>query len=146
MKRLHVHITVSDLKQNVDFYSSLFDSEPAVLKEDYAKWMLGDPLVNFAISTRGQQNGLDHLGIQVDDDTELEQVRERLATASLPRRDANGSTCCYAQSDKSWTQDPQGLAWEAFHTLESIPVFGTATGTRAVLTPPPVITAECVQL
>ena len=124
MKRLHIHVAVSDLAQSVEFYSTLFGAEPTVLKQDYAKWMLDDPRVNFAISNRGQQPGLDHLGIQVDDDTELEAINRRLSQAALPVAEQAAANCCYAQSDKYWTTDPQGIAWEAFHSLQAIPMFG----------------------
>lgn len=123
MKRFHVHVAVDDLQKNIRFYSSLFDAKPAVVKEDYAKWMLDDPRVNFAISTRGKA-GVDHLGIQAEDAAELEELGSRLARADvsvLPQKDAS---CCYAKSDKYWTLDPQGIAWESFHTLDSVPVYG----------------------
>jgi catechol 2,3-dioxygenase-like lactoylglutathione lyase family enzyme len=124
MKRLHVHVAVNDLAQSLRFYSALFAAEPTVKKDDYAKWQLDDPRVNFAISTRGKAAGLDHLGIQAENDAELEDIASRLAQADvavMPQKDAS---CCYAKSDKYWTLDPQGIAWESFHTLDSIPVFG----------------------
>ncbi len=124
MKRFHVHVAVDDLQKNIRFYSALFDAKPAVVKEDYAKWMLDDPRVNFAISTRGKA-GVDHLGIQAEDAAELEELGSRLAQADvsvLPQKDAS---CCYAKSDKYWTLDPQGIAWESFHTLDSVPVYGS---------------------
>lgn len=124
MKRLHIHVAVGDLAQSVEFYSTLFGAQPTVLKQDYAKWMLDDPRVNFAISNRGQQPGLDHLGIQVDNNEELEAINQRLAQAALPVAEQSGANCCYAQSDKYWTTDPQGIAWEAFHSLQTIPMFG----------------------
>ena len=127
MKRLHVHVGVHDLNQSIRFYSALFAAEPAVRKDDYAKWMLDDPRVNFAISTRGKKGGLDHLGIQAEDAAELEEIGARLAQADvsvLPQKDA---ACCYAKSDKYWTIDPKGIAWESFHTLDAIPVFGADT-------------------
>ncbi|MGQ0546747.1 MAG: ArsI/CadI family heavy metal resistance metalloenzyme [Betaproteobacteria bacterium] len=128
MKRLHVHVAVHDLEQSIRFYSSLFAAPPAVKEDDYAKWMLDDPRVNFAISTRGKKAGLDHLGIQAENGAELEEVGSRLAQADvsvLPHKDA---ACCYAKSDKYWTIDPQGIAWESFHTLDSIPMYGGDTG------------------
>ncbi|HEX2649489.1 MAG TPA: ArsI/CadI family heavy metal resistance metalloenzyme [Burkholderiales bacterium] len=132
MKRLHVHVGVHDIEQSVRFYSALFAAEPAVKKADYAKWMLDDPRVNFAISTRGKKGGLDHLGIQAESSQELEEIGSRLAQADvsvLPQKDA---ACCYAKSDKYWTIDPQGVPWESFHTLDAIPVFGAQTRSQAV--------------
>lgn len=124
MKRFHVHVAVSDLVQSVRFYSTLFGQEPAVQKNDYAKWMLEDPRVNFAISTRGQEPGVNHLGFQVDNDAELTESRERLQTASVDILDQPQASCCYAKSDKHWTTDPQGIAWETFRTLGEVPVYG----------------------
>jgi catechol 2,3-dioxygenase-like lactoylglutathione lyase family enzyme len=130
MKRLHVHIAVDDLEDNIRFYSALFQTEPSVRKADYAKWMLNDPRVNFAISARGRAAGLDHLGIQVDSGEELETVNRSLAAAALPSEAQKQAACCYARSDKYWTVDPQGIAWEAFHSLDSIPMFGEDTVVR----------------
>ncbi len=124
MKRFHVHIAVDDLAANIRFYSSAFGMPPAVVKEDYAKWMLDDPRVNFAISSRGAKPGLDHLGFQVDSDGELAAMRERIAEAGIAALDQPGASCCYARSDKYWTTDPQGIAWETFHSLHGIPVYG----------------------
>ena len=124
MKRFHVHVGVHDLKQSVRFYSALFAAEPSVLKEDYAKWQLEDPKVNFAISTRPGKAGLDHLGIQAESGAELEELGARLAQAEVAVTPQKGATCCYAKSDKYWTIDPQGVAWESFHTLDSAPVYG----------------------
>ena len=126
MKRFHVHLSVPDLAASVRFYSGLFGAAPTVAKPDYAKWMLDDPRVNFAISARGAgTTGLNHLGFQVDSDDELAGVRERFAAADASTTVAEaGAHCCYARSDKHWVQDPQGIAWEAFHTLEGIPVWG----------------------
>ncbi|MCQ8104895.1 glyoxalase/bleomycin resistance/dioxygenase family protein [Methylomonas sp. SURF-2] len=124
MKRLHIHIAVDDLEQNIRFYSALFQSQPSVLKSDYAKWLLDDPRVNFAISSRGRQAGLDHLGVQVESSEELEAVQQALVDAALPVAEQKQATCCYVQSDKYWSVDPQGIAWEAFHSLNSIPLFG----------------------
>ena len=131
MKRFHVHVAVHDLKQSIRFYSTLFGSNPSVEKGDYAKWMLDDPRVNFAISTRGGKTGLDHLGIQAENGEELEGIGSRLAQADvslLPQKDAS---CCYAKSDKYWTLDPQGVAWESFHTLDSVPTYGQDTRSKA---------------
>jgi catechol 2,3-dioxygenase-like lactoylglutathione lyase family enzyme len=124
MKRFHIHLAVDNLQQNIDFYSALFQAEPTVLEADYAKWMLDDPRINFAISSRGRKPGLDHLGLQVESAHELETVQQGLASAALPVAPQKQAACCYAQSDKYWTVDPQGIAWEAFHSLGSIPMFG----------------------
>lgn len=124
MKRLHIHIAVDDFEQNIRFYNALFQSQPTVLENDYAKWLLDDPRVNFAISSRGRQPGLDHLGLQVESNEELEAVQQGLAAAALPVAEQKQAACCYAQSDKYWSVDPQGIAWEAFHSLNSIPMFG----------------------
>jgi hypothetical protein len=124
MKRLHVHVGVHDLKQSIRFYSALFAAQPTVLKDDYAKWMLDDPRVNFAISTRGKKGGLDHLGIQAESGDELEEIGSRLAQADVSVMPQKGASCCYVKSDKYWTIDPQGIAWESFHSLDSIPLFG----------------------
>jgi catechol 2,3-dioxygenase-like lactoylglutathione lyase family enzyme len=124
MKRFHVHVTVKDLTASVRFYSSLFGTGPTVLKPDYAKWMLEDPRINFAISNRGGNAGVNHLGIQVDAAEELAMLREQAAAADLQAVDQAGANCCYARSDKYWMQDPQGVPWETFHSLGSIPVFG----------------------
>jgi len=124
MKRFHVHVSVDDLDANVRFYSTVFGLEPAVLKDDYAKWMLDDPRVNFAISRRGATAGLDHLGVQVDSDEELAGLRRQVEQAEIAALDQTGASCCYARSDKYWITDPQGIAWESFRTLDSIPVFG----------------------
>jgi catechol 2,3-dioxygenase-like lactoylglutathione lyase family enzyme len=124
MKRMHIHLAVDNLEQNIAFYKALFQSEPTVIESDYAKWMLDDPRVNFAISSRGRPPGLDHLGIQVESSEELEAVQQGLADAALPVAEQKQAACCYAQSDKYWSVDPQGIAWEAFHSLQSIPLFG----------------------
>ena len=124
MKRLHVHVAVHDIQQSVRFYSALFAAQPTVTKDDYAKWMLDDPRVNFAISKRGAKTGLDHLGIQAESETELEAIGSQLAQADVSTLEQKGASCCYAKSDKYWTLDPQGIAWESFHTLDTIPTFG----------------------
>ena len=121
MKRMHVHVAVRDLEQSIGFYSALFAAQPAVVKPDYAKWMLDDPRVNFAISTRGRQAGLDHLGIQVESQDELSDVYARLREAGGAVLEQGQTTCCYAQSEKSWIEDPSGISWETFFTTgESI--------------------------
>jgi catechol 2,3-dioxygenase-like lactoylglutathione lyase family enzyme len=130
MKRMHVHVSVQDLQQSIGFYSALFDAEPAVVKPDYAKWMLDDPRVNFAISTRGREPGLDHLGIQVEDKTELHEVYARLRKAGGTVIEQGETACCYAQSEKSWIDDPAGIAWETFHTTGENTDYGDGTGER----------------
>tara|TARA_R110001599_G_scaffold97734_1_gene251866 strand:+ start:13 stop:501 length:489 start_codon:yes stop_codon:yes gene_type:complete len=124
MKRLHVHIAVDDLKRSVDFYSTLFSAEPTVAKSDYAKWMLDDPRVNFAISQRGAKAGVEHLGIQVETSDELADVYERLSRADAAVLEEGETTCCYARSEKSWVSDPSGVAWEVFHTTGDSAVYG----------------------
>jgi hypothetical protein len=131
MKRFHVHVSVHDLQQSVRFYSALFASPPSVLKDDYAKWQLEDPRVNFAISTAAGKAGVDHLGLQAEEGAELEAIGSRLAQADVATTAQKGASCCYAKSDKYWTIDPQGVAWEAFHTLEGVPVYGKDAGVRA---------------
>lgn len=123
MKRFHVHVHVTDLPKNIAFYSALFDAQPAKHESDYAKWMLEDPPVNFAISTRGNATGVDHLGIQVGEAVELSELRERADKADMAMLDSGETTCCYARSDKYWLTDPQGIAWEQFHTLSDVPVY-----------------------
>jgi catechol-2,3-dioxygenase len=124
MKRLHVHVCVEDLGQSVRFYNTLFAAEPTVRKPDYAKWLLDDPHVNFAISARGTRPGLDHLGIQAETDDELREVYGRLHQADRPVLEEGAATCCYAKSEKSWISDPQGLAWETFLTSGESTVYG----------------------
>ena len=123
MKRFHVHVHVDDLAKNIAFYNAMFGQQPARSESDYAKWMLDDPPVNFAISARGRGTGVDHLGIQVESDEELAALKARAAKADLSLRDEGETTCCYARSDKYWVTDPQGVAWEQFHTLDTIPTF-----------------------
>jgi hypothetical protein len=126
MKRFHVHLHVDDLVASIGFYSRLFAAEPARVEADYAKWMLDDPALNFAISTRGAQPGIDHLGIQTDDPAELAAMKARAVAADMALLDEGSTTRCYARSEKHWVTDPQGVAWEHFHTLDSIPVFREA--------------------
>ena len=138
MKRLHVHLRVTDLDASIRFYSGLFAAAPTVVKADYAKWMLDDPRVNFAISSRSNTAGLDHLGIQVESEAELAEMNQRLEAAHLPKQSQLGTACCYARSDKHWTVDPQGIAWESYHTLDSAPTFaGNDTGDSACCAPSP---------
>jgi catechol 2,3-dioxygenase-like lactoylglutathione lyase family enzyme len=131
MKRLHVHVSVDDLAQSIRFYSTLFAAEPTVVKDDYAKWMLEDPRVNFAISKLGGGTpGISHLGIQAEDEGELAEVYDRLARAERPIVEAKGATCCYAKSDKQWIADPQGVPWETFFTYGEATVYGEGSLSR----------------
>jgi catechol 2,3-dioxygenase-like lactoylglutathione lyase family enzyme len=130
MMRFHVHISVKDLEESVRFYAAMFGTEPTVRKDDYAKWMVEDPRINFAISARGEAVGINHLGLQVDSQEELAALREQTGRAEVVAFDQPNARCCYSRSDKYWTTDPQGVAWETFHTLESIPVFGSAQATK----------------
>src|SRR5689334_6402233 len=123
MKRFHIHIGVEKLDDSIRFYSALFGAEPVKREADYAKWLLDDPRVNFAISTRAKKNSVDHLGIQVDHEQELTALRERLKTADLAVVEEGDAVCCYARSDKSWVQDPAGIPWEAYRTMEDAQVF-----------------------
>jgi hypothetical protein len=149
MKRLHLHISVDDLTQSVQFYSTLFAAEPSVTKSDYAKWMLDDPRVNFAISTRNSGAGLDHLGIQVETPDELQEVYGRLRQADRPMLEEGATTCCYAQSEKSWITDPQGVSWETFLTTGESTVYGDSAdlgairSTAAVCCPPETPQGAC---
>jgi catechol 2,3-dioxygenase-like lactoylglutathione lyase family enzyme len=124
MKRLHVHVHVKDLNESIQFYSHLFAAQPSVAKPDYAKWMLDDPRVNFAISARGAAPGLDHLGIQAEDKDELHEIYGRLKQAGREVREDGATTCCYAKSEKSWVRDPAGISWETFHTLGESTTYG----------------------
>ncbi len=130
MKRLHVHVAVDDLTHSIGFYSALFAAEPSVIKTDYAKWMLDDPRVNFAISTRGRQAGLDHLGIQVENDDELKEIYARLHKAGGNIIEQGQTACCYAKSEKSWIDDPAGISWETFLTTGENTDYGDGTGER----------------
>ena len=124
MKRFHVHVAVPDLAQGIRFYSTVFGAEPSVVKPDYAKWMLDDPRVNFAISHRGGASGVNHLGFQVDDSRELGEMHGRLAAADAGVVEEKDVSCCYARSDKYWITDPAGVAWETFHSLGTVPFYG----------------------
>ena len=123
MKRIHIHIGVEKLDESIRFYSAIFGAQPVKTKPDYAKWMLEDPRVNFAISTRTAKVGVDHLGIQVEENHELEELRERLKTGDLAVFDEGETVCCYANSEKSWVQDPAGIPWEAYRTMEDAQIF-----------------------
>lgn len=125
MKRMHVHVGVKDLDSSIHFYSTLFGTEPSVTKHDYAKWMLDDPRVNFAISAgHHAANGIEHLGIQVENGEELAEVYGRLKAADRPVLDEGATTCCYAKSEKSWIADPDGIVWETFLTNGEATVYG----------------------
>lgn len=139
MKRLHVHVAVGNLANGIKFYSGLFATEPSVVKPDYAKWMLEDPRVNFAISQRGFDAGLNHLGIQVESADELAEMEGRLAQLQTQVVEHPNASCCYAKSDKYWVRDPSGIAWETFHTLDSIPVYGK----HAASSDKPAATSAC---
>lgn len=133
MKRLHVHVSVDDLAKSVGFYSTLFAARPTVLKSDYAKWMLDDPRVNFAISRRGDVTGIQHLGIQAEDEAELNQVYGRLAEAGGATVEERDVSCCYARSDKQWIADPTGISWETFLTHGEATVYGDDPATSQAM-------------
>jgi lactoylglutathione lyase len=128
MKRFHVHVAVPDLKQSIRFYSTVFGSEPSVVKADYAKWMLEDPRVNFAISERGGAPGINHLGFQVDEPSELRELHARLQSADAAVTEEKDVSCCYARSDKYWITDPAGVAWESFFSLGTVPFYNGVAG------------------
>ena len=136
MKRFHVHVSVEDLDASVRFYSTVFGAPPSVRQPDYAKWMLEDPRLNFAISKRGAPPGLDHFGFQVDGDEELAELRAQVERAQMPAVDQAGARCCYALADKYWITDPQGIAWETFRSLASIPVYGADVRRQQTLATP----------
>ncbi|GAB3455721.1 ArsI/CadI family heavy metal resistance metalloenzyme [Massilia terrae] len=131
MKRFHVHVAVDNLADSIKFYSGMFAAEPSVVKQDYAKWMLDDPRINFAISVRDRAVGINHLGMQVDSAEELAGMQARLSSLRTDVVEQAEAACCYAKSDKYWVQDPTGIAWETFHTLDSIPVYGDGAGSGA---------------
>ncbi len=150
MKRFHVHVAVDDLARSARFYAALFGAEPTVLKDDYAKWMMDDPRVNFAISARGRAGGVDHLGIQVDGADELAELAGRLKAAGETTVDQEATTCCYATSDKAWVNDPAGVRWETFHTFgdaatygEEEPLAAIAATASACCAPTPAKTSCC---
>ena len=144
MKRFHVHVSVADLDKNIRFYSGMFGVPPTVVKPDYAKWMLEDPRINFAISQRGHAPGVNHLGLQVDSDEELKSLRANAASADLAALDEVGVSCCYAKSDKYWVTDPQGVAWETFHSLGTVPTYGDdAQAAEAAACCTPAASAAC---
>jgi catechol 2,3-dioxygenase-like lactoylglutathione lyase family enzyme len=141
MKRMHVHVAVDNLETAIGFYSTLFAAEPSVVKSDYAKWMLDDPRVNFAISMRGHKTGLNHLGIQVENERELAEVYGRLKAAGSPVLEEGKTTCCYAQSEKSWINDPAGISWETFLTTGE----ATTSGTSRPTSPEPAAAVRCCE-
>jgi catechol 2,3-dioxygenase-like lactoylglutathione lyase family enzyme len=127
---MHIHVGVDNIDDSVSFYTALFGAQPVKHKPDYAKWMLDDPQVNFAISSRSGKQGLDHLGIQVDSESELAQMRQRISQAEINVVDEGETVCCYAESDKSWVQDPSGIAWEAYHTMGDAQLFSQASAEK----------------
>ncbi|HEX7606664.1 MAG TPA: ArsI/CadI family heavy metal resistance metalloenzyme [Usitatibacter sp.] len=136
MKRFHVHVAVPDLQKSIGFYSTMFGAQPTVVKDDYAKWMLEDPRVNFAISQRGGAGGVNHLGFQVDEASELEDIHTRLQAADAGVMQEKNVSCCYARSDKYWVTDPSGIAWESFHSLGTVPFYdGEAKGGETKVAP-----------
>jgi predicted lactoylglutathione lyase len=141
MKRLHLHVSVADLARSVQFYQALFNAPPSVLKGDYAKWMLDDPRVNFAISECSEQAGLDHVGIQTESRSELAELAGRLKAAGAQTLDQTAASCCYAKSDKTWVNDPTGLRWETFYTFGEATEYGEDQ--RPTLEPAPVAMACC---
>lgn len=142
MKRMHIHVGVENLDESIRFYNALFGIEPDKIKTDYAKWMLEDPRINFAISTRASVRGVDHLGIQVDDESELQGIRENLGRAEISTFDDGETVCCYARSEKSWIKDPSGVAWETYQTMEDVQLFKEeAAGSECCV--PPQTTSCC---
>jgi catechol 2,3-dioxygenase-like lactoylglutathione lyase family enzyme len=135
MKRIHLHVSVPDLAQSIQFYATLFGARPTIVKEAYAKWMLEDPRVNFAISERGVAAGVDHVGIQVESPSELAELADRLKTAGAHTFDQAATTCCYARSDKSWVSDPAGVRWETFYTFGEGVTYGEDPVERATSAP-----------
>jgi hypothetical protein len=135
MKRMHLHVSVPDLAQSIGFYATLFGAPPSVVKPDYAKWMLDDPRVNFAISERGAAAGIDHVGIQVETAAELAELAGRLNDAGARTVDETAATCCYARSDKAWVRDPAGVRWETFFTFGEATTYGTDAPAEAVAVP-----------
>jgi hypothetical protein len=137
MKRFHVHVNVQHLDASIRFYSQLFGNAPSVLKPDYAKWMLDDPRLNFAISQRERAPGVDHLGLQAENAAELEEIGARLLASDAISLAETATTCCYARSDKYWAEDPQGLRWESFYTHGSATTYSAPTDAEACCTPAP---------
>jgi catechol 2,3-dioxygenase-like lactoylglutathione lyase family enzyme len=146
MKRFHIHVGVENLDESIRFYSALFGAEPVKAKPDYAKWLLEDPCVNFAISTRANK-GMDHLGIQVEEESELTELRERLKAGNIAATEEGETVCCYARSDKSWIQDPAGIPWETYRTMEDAQLFSGQSdqAETACCTPDTMGTPECCE-
>jgi len=142
MKRLHMHIGVEQLEEAIEFYSKLLGAEPVKRKPDYAKWMVDDPRLNLAISTRAATKGVDHLGIQVDEEHELANLRQQLNAGNVPVTEEGETLCCYAKSDKSWVLDPAGIAWEAYRTMEDAEIFSTDTPKADTACCAPVLLAQ----
>ncbi|MGV3538239.1 MAG: ArsI/CadI family heavy metal resistance metalloenzyme [Rufibacter sp.] len=135
MKRFHVNLSVTNLEESIAFYTALFAAQPTVQKSDYAKWLLDDPRVNFAISNRGNTAGIEHLGIQAETPEELQEVYARLESAKATVREEGKTTCCYAQSEKSWVRDPQGVEWETFYTFGEATTYGGEEPANAYCAP-----------
>jgi len=132
MNRMHIHLSVSDLDSNIKFYTTMFGIEPTILESDYAKWRLENPSVNFAISNKGRVNGLNHLGLELDSDEELNKVHKRIEENNIESLEEKGAHCCYSESDKYWVLDPQGIPWENFHSLREIPIYGKDSSKDAI--------------
>lgn len=143
MKRLHVHLSVHKLDKSIAFYSALFDAQPVLEKDDYAKWLLDDPAIHFAISTGSDKTGLNHFGFQVDSDDALETIRQQLDAAAVAGHAENEAECCYAKSNKYWTMDPEGIPWENFHTLERLETYGDDDHIKACCSPHENEAARC---
>ena len=143
MKRFHVHVNVDRLDTSIRFYTTLFGAEPSVVKDDYAKWMLDDPRINFAISQRGRAPGVDHLGLQAEDGEELHAIGERLLQADAVTLAEQATTCCYARSDKFWAQDPQGLRWETFHSFGEATTYSAPAAAASCCGPARVPSSAC---
>jgi catechol 2,3-dioxygenase-like lactoylglutathione lyase family enzyme len=151
MKRFHVHVAVIDLDASIRFYSKLFGTDPTVAKSDYAKWMIEDPRLNFAISSGGSKAGVNHLGFQLDTDEEFHAMHAQLADADAGLVEEMGANCCYAKSDKYWVTDPAGIAWETYHSLGTIPMFGTeeaseSTSASGCCSPEPAVVSAGISL
>ncbi len=141
---MHIHVGVKNLDESVRFCNALFGAEPAKLKPDYANWMLEDPHLNFAISTRSEKTGLDHMGLQVDDAGELAALRDHMSAANISTHSDGETTCCYAKSEKSWVEDPDGIAWEAYHTMEDAQIYSAGdAASEAVCCPPEAAQGVC---
>lgn len=143
MKQFHIHVSVKNMEESVQFYSTLFGQQPVKRKEDYAKWMLEDPRLNFAISTRSKELGVNHVGIQVETSPELEEIKSRLKKADLGIYDEGKTTCCYAKSDKAWVQDPSGIRWEAYQNMADAEIYSDRSEHSACCVPSPKQVSSC---